>query len=107
MIAEPDVMGTAGHLGDRVRATTAGVEGREMDLLCGVVAPLAAEHEGRLLTLQQKVEHETNIGSLCAGRRIDGCRQQHDGCDDDSAYRHGCSTALSARCDARASFHDD
>src|SRR5262245_41940995 len=41
-----------------------GIEGREVDLLCGVVAPLAAEHEGRLLTLQQKVEHETNIGGL-------------------------------------------
>ena len=66
-IAETDIVRAARHLGDRVRSAAAGIEGREVDLLRGVVTALAAEHERRLLPLQQEVQDEADIGGL--GRR--------------------------------------
>ena len=93
-IAEADIVGAARNLGDGVGAAATGIEGREVDLLCAVIAALAAEHEGRLLTLQQEVQDEPDVGGL----RARGCdagqgRQQQDaGCDDRVAYAHGCSS---------------
>jgi hypothetical protein len=96
-IAEADIVGAARNLGDGVGAAATGIEGREADLLCAVVAALAAEHEWRLLTLQQEVQDEPDVGGLrprgCdAGQ---GCQQQDAGCDDRVAYAHGCSSSSS------------
>jgi hypothetical protein len=84
-------------LGDGVGAAATWIEGREVDLLCAVVAALAAEHEWRLLTLQQEVQDEPDVGGLCA-RGCDagqGRQQQDAGCDDRVAYAHGCSSCSS------------
>ena len=92
-IAEADVVRTARDLGDRIGATTPGIECGQVYVLSGVIAALAAEHERGLLALQQEVEHEADVGGLRARRDGgDECGQQQDGRRGHGACAHRISS---------------